>query len=173
MNYFDENTQAQAGKQKDIDKSGCLFNADLWTSLQKKLINNNLMWKLDYKEIWALKYWCLWTVVLDKTLQSPLDSKEIKPVHPKETSPEYSLEGLMMKLKLHYIGHLMQKIDSLKETLMLWKIAIRRRGWQRMRQLDGIHQLNGYEFEQAPGVGEVQGSLVCCSPLGSQRVIHD
>ena len=97
------------------------------------------MWKLDYKEIWALKYWCLWTVVLDKTLQSPLDSKEIKPVHPKETSPEYSLEGLMLKLKLQHFGQLMWRTDSLEKTLMLGKIeGGRRRGQQRMRCLDGI-----------------------------------
>ena len=128
------------------------------------------MWELDHKESWAWKNWCFWTVVLEKTLQSSLDCKEIKWVNPKETSPEYSLEGLMMKLKLHYIGHLMQKIDSLKETLMLWKIAIRRRGWQRMRQLDGIHQLNGYEFEQALGVGDGQGSLTCCSPWGHKEL---
>ena len=65
------------------------------------------MWELDYKESWVLKNWCFWTVVLEKTLESPLDSKEIQPIHPKEISPEYSLEGLMLKLKLQYFGHLM------------------------------------------------------------------
>jgi len=97
------------------------------------------MWELNYKEIWAPKYWCLWTVVLDKTLQSPLDSKEIKPVHPKEISPEYSLEGLMLKLKLQHFGHLMWRTGSLEKTLMLGKIeGGRRMGQQRMRCLDGI-----------------------------------
>ena len=66
------------------------------------------MWELDYKESWALKNWCFWTVVLEKTLESPLDSKEIKPVNPKENQPEYSPERLMLKLKLQYFGHLMQ-----------------------------------------------------------------
>ena len=65
------------------------------------------MWELDYKESWALKNWRFWTVVLEKTLGSPLDCKENKPVNPKEISPEYSLEGLMLKLKLQYFGHLM------------------------------------------------------------------
>ena len=60
------------------------------------------LWELDYKESW-----CFWTVVLEKTLESPLDSKEIRPVHPKEISPEYSLEGLMLKLQFQYTGHLM------------------------------------------------------------------
>ena len=76
-------------------------------------------------------------MVLEKTLESPLDCNEIQPVN-KEISPEYSLEGLMMKLKLQYLGHLMPRADSLKKTLMLGKIESRRRGQQRMRWLDGI-----------------------------------
>ena len=88
------------------------------------------MWELDHKEIWALKNWCFWTVVLEKTLESPLDCKEIQPVHPK---------GLMLKLKLQYFGHLMWRTDSFEKTLMLGKTeGRRRRGRQRMRWLDGI-----------------------------------
>ena len=72
--------------------------------------------------------------MLEKTLESPLDYKEIQPVSPKEISPDYSLEGLMLKLKLQYFGHLMQRTDSLEKTLMLGKIEGRkRRGRQRMR----------------------------------------
>ena len=97
------------------------------------------MWELDYKESWMPKNWWFWTVVLEKTLESPLDCKEIQPVHLKEIIPEYSLEGLMLKLKLQYFGHLMQRTDSLEKTLILGKIeGRRRRGWQRMRWLDGI-----------------------------------
>ena len=78
-------------------------------------------------------------MVLEKTFESPLDCKEIQPVHPKEISAEYSLEGLMLKLKLQYFGHLVQRTDSLEKTLMLGKIeSRRRRGQQRMRWLDGI-----------------------------------
>ena len=78
-------------------------------------------------------------MLLEKSLESPLDCKEIKPVNPEEISPEYSLEGLMLKLKLQYFGHLKQRIDSLAKTLMLGKIEVRRsRGQQRMRWLDGI-----------------------------------
>ena len=95
------------------------------------------MWELDHKESWVLKNWCFWTVVLEKTLESPLDCKEIKPVNLKEINPEYSLEGLM--LKLQYFGHLMQRTDSVEKTLMMGKIAgRRRRGRQRMRWLDCI-----------------------------------
>ena len=78
-------------------------------------------------------------MVLEKTLESPLACKEIQPVKIKEINPEYSLEGLMLKLKLQYFGYLMQRTDSLEKTLMLGKIeGERRRGRQRMRWLDGI-----------------------------------
>ena len=87
----------------------------------------------------AQKNWCFWTVVLEKTLEIPLDCKEIQPVILKEISTGCSLEGLMLKLKLQYFGYLMQRADSLENTLMLGKIAgRRRREWQRMRWLDGI-----------------------------------
>ena len=77
--------------------------------------------------------------MLEKTLESPLDCKEIQPVHPKEISPGCSLEGLMLKLKLQYFGHLMRRVDSLEKTLMLGGIGgRRRRGRHRMRWLDGI-----------------------------------
>ena len=78
-------------------------------------------------------------MVLKKTLESSLDCKEIQPVHLTEISPEYSLEGMMLKLKLQYFGHLMRRVDSLEKTLMLGRIeGRRRRGRQRMRWLDGI-----------------------------------
>ena len=77
--------------------------------------------------------------MLEKTLESPVYSREIQPVHPNEISPKCSLEGLMLKLKLHYFGRLMQRTDSFENTLLLGKIEGRgRRGWQRMRWLDGI-----------------------------------
>ena len=77
--------------------------------------------------------------MLEKTLESPLDDKEIQPVHPEEISPEYSLEGLMLKWKLQYFGHLIRRTNSLEKTLMLGKIdGVRRSGQQRMRWLNGI-----------------------------------
>ena len=86
----------------------------------------------SYKESWVPKNRCFWTVVVKKTLQSPLDCKEIQPVNPKG-------EGLMLKVKLQYFGHLVQRTDSLEKTLMLGMIkGRRRRGWQRMRCLDAI-----------------------------------
>ena len=96
------------------------------------------MWELEYKESWAPKNWSFCTVVLEKTLESPLDCK-IKPVHPKGNQSWISLEGQMMKLKPQYFGHLMRRTDSLEKSLMMGMAeGRRRRGRQRMRCLDGI-----------------------------------
>ena len=106
--------------------------------------------------------------MLEKTLESPLDSKEIKPVSSKGTNSEYSSEGLKLKLKLQYFGDLMCRVNSLEKTLMLEKIEAEKMtedeivGWH--------HQLNGHEFEQAPGDSEGQGCLACVSPWGSKEL---
>ena len=92
---------------------------------------------LDYKESWAQKNWCFWTVVLEKTLESPLDHKEIQPVHPKGDQ-SWVFFGRTEAGTLNF-GHLMRSVDSLEKTLMLGGIrGRRRRWWQRMRWLDGI-----------------------------------
>ena len=97
------------------------------------------MWELGYKESWALKNWCFWTVVLEKTLESPLDCKEIKPVHPKGDQFWIFTEGLTLKLKFQNFGHLMGRTDSSEKTLMLGKIeGGMRRGRQRISRLDDI-----------------------------------
>ena len=97
-------------------------------------------WELDCKESWALKNRCFWTVVLEKTLEEvPWTARRSNQSILKEISPGCSLEGLMLKLRLQYFGHLMRRADSMEKTLMLGKIGgRRRRGWQRMRRLDGI-----------------------------------
>ena len=97
------------------------------------------MWELDYKESWAPKNWCFWTVVLEKTLEVPWTARRSNQSILKEINPGCSLVGLILKLKLQYFGHLMRRTDSFEKTLMLGKIeGRRRRGWQRMRWLDGI-----------------------------------
>ena len=98
------------------------------------------MWDLDYKESWAPKNWCFWTVVLEKILESPLDCKEIQPVHPKGDQSWVFIGRT--DVEAEYFGHLTWKADSLEKTLMLGKIeGRRRRGRQRMRWLDGIIDL--------------------------------
>ena len=97
------------------------------------------MWELDYKESWAPKNWCFWTVVLERLLRLPWTARRSNQSILKEISPEYSLEGLMLKLKLQYFGHLMRRADSFEKTLMLGKVEGQWiRGWQRMRWLDSI-----------------------------------
>ena len=111
-----------------------------------------------------------WTVVLEKTLESPLVCKEIQPVHPKRNKSWISLEELMVKLKLQYFGHLLWRTESLEKILMLGKIeGGKRRGWQRLRWLGWHHWITGHEFEYTLEVGDGQGSLVCCSPWGCKE----
>ena len=102
------------------------------------------MWELEYKESWVPKNWCFLTVVLG-LLRVPWTARRSNQSILKEISPGCSLEGLMLKLKLQYFGHLMWRTDSLEKTLMLGGIGGRRKsGWQRMRWLDGI--TDGHEF---------------------------
>ena len=97
------------------------------------------MWELDHREGWALKNWCFQTVVLEKTLENPLNSKEIQPVNPKGNQPWIFTGRTMLKLKSEFFGHVMWRANSLEKMLMLGKIeGRRRRGRQRMRWLDGL-----------------------------------
>ena len=128
------------------------------------------IWELDYKESWALKNWCFWTVVLEKTLESSLDCKEIQPVH---------LKGNQSWI---FIG----RTDVEAETLILWPPdaknwliekdpdAGKDWRWEEKEKTEDemvgwLHQLDGHEFEQALGVGDGQGSLACCSSWGCKE----
>ena len=115
--------------------------------------------KAECQRIDAFELWC-WR----RCLRVPWTARRCNQSILKEISPEYSLQGLMLKLKLQHFGHLMQRSNSLAETLMLGKMeGRRRRGWQRTRW----HRwLNGHEFDQTPGDGREQGSRVCCSLWG-------
>ena len=130
-----------------------MYRCESWT------IKKTERWRID-----ACKLWC-WR----RLLRVPWTARRSNQSTLKEINPEYSLEGLM--LKLEYFGHLMGGADSLEKTLMLGKIeGKRRRGWQRIRQLDGTINLNGQEFEQTPRGREGQGSLVCCIGWGHKEV---
>ena len=128
------------------------------------------MWELDYKESWAPKYWCFWTVVLGNTLESLLNARRSNYSILKEISPEYSLEGLMLKLKHQYFGYLMWIADLLEKTLMLGKIeGKRRRGMAKVEIVRWHHWLNGHEFKQTLRDSGGQGSLACCRPWGCKQ----
>ena len=129
------------------------------------------MWELDYKQSWVPKNWCFWTMMLEKTLESPLDCKEIQQVHPRGNQSWI------------FIG----RTDAKAKTPVLWprdannrllgKDPDAEKDWRQEEkgttedEMDGWHyQLDGHEFEQAPGVGDGQGSLVCCSPWGRKEL---
>ena len=126
------------------------------------------MWELDRKEDWVLKNWCFWTV---EDSWVPWTARRSNQSILKEISPEYSLEGLMLKLKLQYFGQLTWRTDSFEKTLILGKIeGRRRRVWQRMRWLDGItDSMDSMEFEQTPGDSNGQRSLPCCCLWGHKE----
>ena len=128
--------------------------------------------KAEGRKIDAFKLWC-WR----RLLRVPWTARSSQSIL-KEINPEYSLEGLMLKLKLQYFGHLMWTADSFEETLMLGKIeGKRRRGWQRMKMVRWHHWCNGHELRQTPGDEEEQGGLAYCNlwsqSIMSWRVRHD
>ena len=125
------------------------------------------MWELGHKEGWVLKNWSSQTIVWRRCLRVPLTARDSYQSILKDISPEYSWEGLMLKLKLQYFGHLMWRADSLEKTLMLGKIEGQEEKGATEDEVVGWHHwFNGHEFEQTPGDSEGQGSLVCCSPRG-------
>ena len=147
------------GRDVTLPTKVCLVKAMVFSS------SHLWMWELDHTEGWALKNWCFLTVVLEKTLESPLDCKEIQPVHPKgNQSSECSLEGLMLKLKLRYSGHLTWRASSLEKTLMLGKMEGRRRRGDRGWDGRVASPTQWIWVWDTPGDGVGQGSLACCSP---------
>ena len=125
------------------------------------------MWELDSKESWALKNWCFWTVVLEKTLESPLDCKEVQLVHPKgdQSWVFFGRTDAKAETPILWPPHVMSWLtgkdpDAAKD----WRQE--KKGMTEDEMVGWHHRLNGCEFEQTPGVGDGQGSLVCCSPWG-------
>ena len=146
-----------------------MWNTLMCPSSQSYGFSSSHVWMrvLDYKESRAPKSWCFWTVVLEKTLESPLDCKDIKPVNPKGNQPRI----------------LIGRTDAKTETPILWPPDVKNwliekypdtgkdwrweeKGMTEDEMVGWHHQLDGREFEQAPGVGGGQGGLACCSPWG-------
>ena len=122
------------------------------------------IWELDYKESWVPKNWSFWTVVLEKTLESPLDCKEIQLVHPKGNQFWMFIGRTDAEGEIPILWPRMWRTDSFEKTLVLGKIEGGRRGWQRVRWLDGITDATYMSLSR--GVGDGQGSLAHCSSWG-------
>ena len=121
--------------------------------------------KAESQRIDAFKL-CCWR----RLLRVPWTAKRSNQSILKKINPEYSMEGLLLKLKLQYLGYLLQRFDSLEKTLMLGKIKDgRRRGRQRVRWVGWHHRLDGHGFEWTPGVGDGQGGLACCGSWGRKE----
>ena len=129
------------------------------------------MWELDCKESWAQRNWCFWTVVLEKTLESPLDCKEIKPVNPKINQ----FWIFIWRTNAEPETSILWPPDA--KNWLIWKDPDAGKDWRYEEkgvtedEITGWHhQHNGHEFEQAPGAGDGQGSLACCSPWGRKEL---
>ena len=131
-----------------------IYGCNNWT------IKKSEHWRIDAFELW---YW-------RRLLRVPWTARRSNQFILKEVSPEYSLEGLMLKLKLQYFGHLTWRTDSLGKTLMLGKNWRQEKGMTEDEVVGWHHQLGGHEFEQALGVDDGQGSLACCSPWGCKKM---
>ena len=128
------------------------------------------MWELDYKESWAPENWCFWTVVLEKTLESPLDCKEIQPVHPTGDQSWVFIGRTDVEAETSIIW----PPDA--KSWLIWKDPAAGKDWGQEKWVTGDemvgwhHRFNGHEFEQTLGDSEGQGGLMCCSPWGLKEL---
>ena len=128
------------------------------------------IWELDYKEIWAPKNWCFWTVVLEKTLESPLDWKDIQPVHPKGDQSWVLIGRTDVEAETPILW------PPVVKSWLIWKDPDVGKDWRQEQkgmtehEIAGWHHwLNGHEFRWTPGVGDKQGGLECCSLWGPKE----
>ena len=129
------------------------------------------IWELDYKESWAPKNWCFWTVVLEKTLESPLDCKEIQSVHPKGDQSCVFIGRTEVEAETP----ILQPPDA--KSWLIWKDPDAGKDWGQEEKwtaedemVGWHHRLDGHEFEDPPGVGDEQGGLACCSPWSHKEL---
>ena len=125
------------------------------------------MWELDHNESWAPKHWCFWTVGLEKTIESPLDCKEIQPVYPKGNQSWIWRSDVEAETAIPWPPDV--------KSWLIWKDPDAGKDWRQEKgttedeMVGWHHRLHGYEFEQAPGVGDGQGGLACCSAWGRKE----
>ena len=142
------------------NKQKIKMKIDKYTTNNDNLYSNIIPYKLFKERIWNKE---------GMTLESPLDSREIKPVNPKGVNPKYSLEVLVLKLKFWYFGHLMRRANSLEKTLMLGNIEDKRRGWQRMRWLDSITDSMDMDLNKLQEIAERTGRPGMLQSIRSQN----
>ena len=150
---------------KGLDSQGYDFsNSHVW------------LWELNHKEGWAQKNWCFRTVIWRRLLRVPWTARRSNQSIIKKINSEYSLEGLKLKLKLQYFGHLMRRANSLKNIWLIGKDPDAGKDWRQKEKVTAEdemvrwrHQLYGHEFEQILGYSGGQRSLACCSPWGSKE----
>ena len=161
------------GRQAMTNLDNILKNRDITLPTKVRLVKDSFshshvcVWELDHKESWALKNWCFWAMVLKKTLENPLDSKEIKPVNTKRNQSWLFFGRSDAETEVPILW----PPDA--KNWLIWKDPDAGKDWRQEEKgttedemVGWHHQLDGHEFEQALGVGDGQGSLVCCSPWG-------
>ena len=163
-------------------KDACSLEEKLWQHIikQRHYLTNKVpfiqsfgfssshvwMWELDYNESWAPKNWCLWTVVLEKTLESPLDCKEIQPIHPKGVSRKTDTEAESPTLSATW----WEELTHWKRPCVGKDLRQEEKGMTKVKIVGWHHQHSGYEFELFLGVGDAQGGLACYSPWRSNEL---
>ena len=128
------------------------------------------MWELDHKESWGPKNWCFWTLVLEKNLESPLDCKEIQPVNPKENQPCIHWKDWCWSWSFNTLVTWNEELTHWERPWCWERLKVGEKGMTEDEMVGWHHWLDGHEFEQAPGDGEGQGSLPCCSPWGCKEL---
>ena len=153
-NYHEIKRHLLLGRKAMTNQDSILKNRDITLLTKVRLVKTMVfssshvwMWELNYNESWALKNWCFWTVMLEKTLVSPLDCKEIQPVHPKGKQSWIFIGRTDSELKLQSFGHLMWRTDPFEKTLLLERLKAGGEGTTEDKMVGWHHWLNGHEFE--------------------------
>ena len=150
-------------------KRHCFANKGLSSQSYVFFSSHVWMWELDHKESWAPKNWCFWTVVLEKTLKSPLGCKEIQPVHPQRNQCWISIGRTDVEAETNTLATWCEEPIHLKRPWFWERLKAGGEGVTEDEMVGWHHWLDGHDCEQATGIGVGQGSLACCSPWGCKE----